>query len=163
MDIHDLEYSATEIRSLLQEVFPHRKLVLSQFTFFNQAGVARATGETFRRGRRCYRLVDILPIACVLALKEQGIALKSIEPVPQMLQEHAMTIFQFGPGCRVSGWNQVICLKIGGLELGENPLDAFLGTESASCLLWSYDVGILAQQLEEIAKRRIGTSVRHAA
>ena len=69
------EFSASEIRQVLQGLFPHRRLVLSQFTFFNNIGVSLPTGETFRRGRRCYRLEDILSIATVLALKEEGIPL----------------------------------------------------------------------------------------
>ncbi len=78
----ETEYSASDIRKLLQQLFPQRRLVLSQFTFFSHRGVARATGETYRRGRRCYRLHDILSIASIIALKEEGIPLKNIRVDP---------------------------------------------------------------------------------
>ena len=108
-DLIDMEFTASEVQVLLQQLFPKRKLVLSQLTFFLQAGVARPTGESFCRKRRCYRLADILPIACVLQLKEEGIPLKNIADVPSILQNNLSRIFNVCCGtdsansCRLMG------------------------------------------------------------
>jgi DNA-binding transcriptional MerR regulator len=107
----DFEYSATEIRKLLQGLFPHRRLVLSQFTFFNQIGIAKPTGSGFKRGRQCYRLEDLLSIATILALKEEGIPFKNIEVVPKIIQQNAARIFEIGEGCRLSGHGDAIVLR----------------------------------------------------
>ena len=163
----EVEYTASEIRKLLQAMFPHRRLVLSQFTFFNQVGVARPTGETFRRKRRCYRLADVLPIACVLQLKEEGIPLKNIEAVPALLQTHLQRIFKIGTGCRLTGYGSKISLSFPGEKAPLDPLESFLGCdpsasvggsdtaeaeERAFCgLLWGFDVGLLAERLREVA------------
>ena len=148
--MENLEYSASEIRRILQQLFPQRKLVLSQLTFFNQVGVSRPTGETFRRGRRCYRLTDILPIACVLALKEQGISLKSIAAVPKLIQEKAGEILSHGPAYRLLGFGQSIEFITHG-KTSEVVLQEFLESSSEpKVLFWSYDVGLLAQQLKEV-------------
>ena len=148
----NVEYSISEMRTLLQQLFPARRLVLSQFTLFGQLGVARPTGSTFRRKRRCFRLVDLLPIACVLALKEQGIPLKNIQNLPGLLQMHAQRIFEIGRGCRVTGGPDGIHLSLPGEECGENgPLSSFLSGEVFTSLFWGFDVGALADQLYECA------------
>ena len=145
------EYSATQIRKMLQELFPQRRLVLSQFTFFNHAGVAKATGTTFRRGRRCYRLEDILSIACILALKEEGIPYKNVEQVPPLIQDNSEQIFALGDGCRISGFGDTVSLVIPG-QAQENPaLERYLADESGLMLFWSFNVGLLAGQLRAIA------------
>jgi len=111
------EYSATQVRLILQELFPSRKLVLSQLTFFNQIGVSVPTGAGFKRGRRLYRLRDLLPIAVVLALKEQGIPNKNVERAPSFIQEHADEIFKLGSPVQLSGIGDVVYLNLG---RGEN-------------------------------------------
>jgi len=158
-----VEYSASEIRTILQQIFPNRRLVLSQFTFFNQCGVAKPTGETFRRGRRCYRLVDLLSIATVLALKEEGIPLKNIDTVPSLIQTRAEEIFSLGQDCRLSGYGSCVILQLPGdaPALGV-PVDAFLADETGSLLFWSYDVGVLAKQLELVASGATITPIREA-
>ena len=146
------EYSISEMRILLQQLFPARRLVLSQFTLFGHMGVARPTGTTFRRKRRCFRLTDLLPIACVLALKEQGIPLKNIQNLPALLQEHAQRIFELGRGCRITGGPDGIHLTLPGESCGENgPLTALLSGGVMMSLFWGFDVGALADQLYECA------------
>ncbi len=107
----DPEFNASEVRRVLQELFPTRKLVLSQFTFFNQIGVSKPSGESFRRGRRCYKTQDLLPIAVVLALKEQGIPNKNISLVPALVQENCEKIFMTGAGARISGYKDTVCIN----------------------------------------------------
>lgn len=149
--VQEIEYSATELRRILQELFPTRKLVLSQFTFYNQIGVARPTGETFKRGRRCYRLGDILPIACVLALKEKGIPLKNIQSVPSLVQERASQIFAHGSNCFISGYGSAVNLLMHDDQSPDICLESFLDeSEEVAQLFWSYDVGLLAARLNEI-------------
>lgn len=121
------EFSATEVRRVLQELFPLRRLVLSQFTFFNQTGVACPTGDTYRRKRRCYRIVDILPIAVVLALKEQGIPLKNISRVPQLIQRQSAEIFRTGRGCRLYGHGETIALQMPAATGVNSALASLLG------------------------------------
>ena len=185
------EFSASEIRKLLQELFPLRRLVLSQFTFFNQIGVAKPTGETFRRKRRCYKIADVLPIAVVLALKEQGIPLKNIAHVPLLIQEKAQEIFQFGKGCRLYGMGDSISLKLpeeSGLSSGSSlqidPLDVLLGTGSSPLdptvtaghgaeiaetgsatmgIFWGFDVGELAENLCRAASTVFQSDLQRAA
>lgn len=155
-----LEYSAIEIRTLLQELFPHRRLVLSQFTSFQHSGVAKATGATFRRGRRCYVLQDILPIACVLALKEEGIPYKNIEPLPALLQAHAEKIFAVGNGCLLSGFGDEISLVFPGENTPNSALDLFLKTGGETMqLFWSFNVGLLADQLRQVAESKAAASL----
>lgn len=146
-----IEFSASEIRKVLQALFPHRRLVLSQFTFFNQVGVSRPTGSTYRRGRRCYRLVDVLPIACILALKEEGIPYKNVESVPEVLQIHAEKIFRTGAGVRLSGFGSNVELCFPGEEQLAEPYLDFLSGDFGIQLFWSFDVGMLAQQLQATA------------
>ena len=151
--MNTFEYSATEIRKILQGLFPHRRLVLSQFTFFNQIGIAKPTGSSFKRGRRCYRLQDILSIACILALKEEGIPFKNIETLPPLIQEHAERIFLCGEGCRLSGHAEAIALRFPG-DSSENPaLTSFLSGEHEELLFWGFDIGLLAEQLRDIAEQ----------
>ena len=156
--IENFEYSASEARELMQRLFPHRRLVLSQFTFFNQVKIAVATGETFRRGRRCYRLLDLLSVGCVLALKEEGIPYKNIEAVPGMIQKNAQLIFELGPGCRLSGSGEQVGLNLPGRPLqGEEVLESFLDRSEDQLgqnqgIFWSFDLGLLAAQLRSIAE-----------
>ena len=157
------EYSASEIRKLLQQLFPQRRLVLSQFTFFNQIGVARATGLTFRRGRRCYRLEDILSIACVIALKEEGIPLKNVETVPALVQERAQEIFHCGAGCRLSGYGDTVTLVLPQGDGDNRALDRFLDSGAERLLFWGFDVGLLAEQLEQVAQSLECETERQAA
>lgn len=157
------EYTATEVRKLLHELFPQRRLVLSQFTFFNQTGVSKATGSTFRRGRRCYRLEDLLSIACILALKEEGIPYKNVEGLPALIQENASLIFALGEGCRLSGFGEQVTLKLKGEGSVNEVLESFLAEGSQSLLFWSFDVGLLAHQLQAIAERQAMEVERKAA
>lgn len=146
------EFSASEVRKVLQQLFPHRRLVLSQFTFFNQIGIARPTGNTSRRGRQCYILEDMLPIALVLALKEEGIPFKNIEVVPDLIREKASRIFNLGPGSRVSGQGETISLHLSD-EVAENaPALEELLSEGSVKFFWSFDVGILATQLQAVVE-----------
>lgn len=142
-----MEYSASEIRKILQQLFPQRRLVLSQFTFYNHCGVAKPTGDTFRRGRRRYRLPDILPIACVLALKEEGIPLKNISLLPTLVQECAEKIVGSGESCKLSGYGEHIHIENG---TANTALEAFLLNTDGTHIFWSYDVGLLAKQLKNI-------------
>lgn len=144
------EFSAIEVREIIQKLFPHRKLVLSQFTFFGHAGVARATGTTFRRGRRCFVISDLLPIATVLALKEQGIPLKNIEKAPMLIQENISDIFA-NSGCKLSGYGDNLSLVIPGkLDVNE-ALDHLLNSGSSEqSLFWTFDLSRLCSQLYNI-------------
>ena len=151
--MEQLEYSASQIRKILQELFPRRRLVLSQFTFFNQVGVAKPTGVTFRRGRRCYRLEDLLSIACILALKEEGIPYKNVDQVPAILQAHAERIFASGHGCRLSGFGDIVNLVLPGEEQSNAALLDYLSEDKEPILFWSFDVGLLAEQLQAVAQR----------
>ena len=149
------EYTASDFRRILQELFPHRRLVLSQFTFFNHSGVAKPTGMTFRRGRRCYRLEDILSVACVLALKEEGIPLKNIESVPKLVQENASDILA-SDGWTLSGYGNVIGLQTP-FNKQSDAIDAFLAETGETRLFWSFDVSALSKQVKAIVE---GTSAQ---
>ncbi len=149
--MNNFEYSATEIRKILQGLFPHRRLVLSQFTFFNQIGIAKPTGSSFKRGRRCYRIEDILSIACILALKEEGIPYKNIESVPLIIQENVDRIFLYGTGVRLSGHGPAVDLRFPGDTSENTALDSFLSAEKEELIFWGFDVGLLAKQLCDIA------------
>ncbi len=161
--IKESEYSASDIRKILQQLFPQRRLVLSQFTFYNHAGVAVATGETFQRGRRRYRLSDLLPVACVLALKEEGIPLKNISAVPELLQKHAHRIFEEGKSCRISGFADTIVIENQEEPTDNFALERFLNEASKPQLFWSYDVGVLANQLKQLVTTPATLEERHAA
>lgn len=154
------EYSASEIRKMLQQLFPHRKLVLSQFTFFNQIGVAKPTGVTSRRGRQCYRLEDVLSIACVLALKEEGISLKNVSELPQLIQQNSKKIFEQGSGCRLSGCADQLSLIFAGESSPNTAMDAFFDSSEIR-MFWSFDVGALAERLATIFSSQ--SEVRRAA
>ncbi len=145
------EYSASEVRKLLQKLFPHRRLVLSQFTYYNQCGVAKPLGNTYRRGRRCYRLMDILPIACVLALKEEGIPLKNIETLPPLIHDNLDRIFASGPNTRLHGYGQSIVLLFPEQDSSNLPLENFLSENQTPSLFWSFDIGLLARQLQALS------------
>lgn len=146
------EYSASEVRKLLQFLFPHRRLVLSQFTFFNQNGVAKPSGDTYRRGRRCYQLQDLLSIACVLALKEEGIPFKNIECVPELIRENLNRIFLFNDECFLSGFSDVISMKFGEESTQSEALEAFLSSPEQKSLYWGFDITLMARQLIEAAE-----------
>ncbi len=160
-----IEYSASEIRKILQQLFPTRRLVLSQFTFFNQIGVAKPSGETFRRGRRCYKLKDVLPIACVLALKEEGIPLKNIECVPRLIQENVERIFSLGSNSRIIGFGETITLQLADDTAANPAVEAFLAGEvpTGASFFWSFNVGELAQTLVTLEAVRGESEVRIAA
>jgi len=154
----EVEFSASEVRVVMQKLFPHRKLVLSQFTFFMQVGIARPSGKTFRRGRRCYRLEDLLPIATVLALKEEGIPFKNISDMPELVHNSAAKIFSIGAGCRLSGHGPKIDLTLPGSEgVGLRAIDSLLsgGNPGLSQIFWSLDVGLLAEQLQVTAAEAV--------
>lgn len=162
------EYSASEVRKLLQILFPQRRLVLSQFTFFNQVGVSAPSGETSRRGRRCYRLADLLSIACVLALKEEGIPYKNLEGLPQMIQGSLDKIFSFKEVCIASGWGSKVNLTFGNQASQADSIVSFLDEPNLLGLFWSFDVSDLARQLieasEKYSQQRIQTySIYRAA
>lgn len=146
------EYSASQLRKILQTLFPHRRLVLSQFTFFNHIGVITPTGETYKRGRRCYRLTDILSVACVLALKEEGIPLKNINQVPELIRARAGEIFEQGSSLRLSGFGQTVFLQDLTTTQNDTALDAFLNEPDQTLLYWNYDVGLLARKLKEVTQ-----------
>jgi len=154
------EYSASEVRKLLQFLFPHRRLVLSQFTFFNQNGVSKPSGETFRRGRRCYQLQDLLSIACVLALKEEGIPFKKIECVPELIRENLNRIFLFNDECYLSGYSDCVSMKFGKEASQSESLQAFLQSTEHQSLYWGFDVTLLARQLIEAAEHYEGNMQR---
>ena len=141
------EFSASEVRKLLQILFPQRRLVLSQFTFFNQVGVSNPSGSTSRRGRRCYRLEDLLPIALVLALKEEGIPYKNLEKLPKAIQENLEKIFSFQEMCIASGWGTKVNLCFGPQANQSESLLSFLDEPNLLGLYWSFDVSDLAKQL----------------
>lgn len=158
--MNEREFTASEVRALMQRLFPHRRLVLSQFTFFNQVGVAKPTGSSFQRGRQCYRLEDLLSIATVVALKEEGIPLKNISSVPQMVQAASEAIFKMGEGCNLYGYKDALQLLLKGDGGSNQAIEAFLAdshevigeSPAATKLLWSYDVGSLAMQLRRAAE-----------
>ena len=151
------EYCASEVRVILQELFPDRSLVLSQFTFFNHMGIARPTGTSHKRKRRCYRLSDVLPMATVLALKEEGIPLKNIGNAPTLIQEHLLAIENSFQAVLLSGFGESISLSIGtdtyGTEI--SPIDALLNTnENKSTLFWSFDISALYRDIIAISEGR---------
>ncbi|MDR2337450.1 MAG: hypothetical protein LBE20_02230 [Deltaproteobacteria bacterium] len=150
------EYSTIEVRNFIQRLFPNRKLVLSQFTFFGHLGVAKATGNTFRRGRRCYRLVDMLSIACVISLKEQGIALKNIEAVPALIQSNVENIFVKKSSCKLNGYGNTISLVIPD-ELTHNlALEQFLDKNlDKHAIFWSFDLSALVNNIKALAHEEI--------
>lgn len=145
------EFSATEVRDLLIRIFPYRKLVLSQFTLFNHRGVFQATGSSFKRRRRCYRLQDLLSISCILALKEKGIQLKNISVVPQLIQQNTERIFDFSSRSLLTGFGSSVSLKFD-QEVNSSPeLELFLSGAGDPALFWSFDLTDLARQLVEAA------------
>jgi|GEM_PF-4102800 len=145
------EYSASQVREFLIDLFPHRKLVLSQLTFFSRTGIAQPTGETLKRGRRCFCLEDILPVACILALKEKGIPLCNVRPVPALLMTHSQRIFAFDGQARLSGCGDKVFLSFDNDEGMCPVMSSFLSGNEDMSLFWSYDVSALARELLEIA------------
>lgn len=149
------EYSAIEVRALLQQIFPKRKLVLSQLTLYMQLGVCQPSGQTTRRKRRCFRLEDLLPLAVVMSLKEQGVPLKNLDGLPELLRENVAHIFSRGQGCRLSGFAGQFCLQIPGVSSKSEhpPLQALLGEgpEIAFNTFWGIDVGLIAEQLIDVS------------
>ena len=126
-------------------------MVLSQLTFFNQSGVSIPSGEEFRRGRRCYKLVDLLPIACVLALKEQGIALKLISHIPDTIRKNMQEIFSFSKTCKIVGCGDEVALGVEDDGVEEEFLSRFLSGELPQKLFWVYDLSSTAEQLIRVA------------
>ena len=163
MDIFSLEFSATEVRKLLQILFPQRRLVLSQFTFFNQTGLSKPTGKTTRRGRRCYCLQDLLSIACILALKEEGIPYKNLQNLPKTIQENLSQIFSFKEDCIASGWGDKVDLCFGDSAKQSNSISSFLSEEIVMGLFWSFDVSSLAKQLMQCCEQYVGASTQKQA
>jgi hypothetical protein len=155
VQLAETEYTASQIRKLLQQLFPHRKLVLSQFTFFCHAGVSSPSGEQVKRGRRCFKLPDILPMAALLGVKEEGIPYKNVEGLPQLVRENSERIFQSGPGVLLSGYSEKLSLIFPGDTWQGSAVDDFLNHEITAPgeekLFWSYDVGELARQLLVVA------------
>lgn len=155
-----LEYTASDVQAMLQEMFPRRKLVLSQLTLFNQNGVCQPTGVTFRRGRRCYRIQDLLPTICVLVLKEEGIPFKNIASVPQLVRDHADLILNQSSKARCSvrlaGCGDVVSLMISGDSSDMAALNSLLDTPSSTNanLFWSCDVAALGHRLLQTAYSR---------
>jgi hypothetical protein len=141
------EYSACEVRKILQHLFPQRQLVLSQLTFFAHSGVSEATGSTFRRGRRCYRLEDMLSIGCVLSLKENGIPLKAISELPALIRSLASRIMQLEDRCYVSGWGENVLLHFESEIKSPPPLELFLNSEQQLGIFWSLDLTDFARSL----------------
>ncbi|MBP9837450.1 MAG: hypothetical protein KBC84_01920 [Proteobacteria bacterium] len=155
------EFTASDVQKILQEIFPLRRLVLSQFTFFNHIGVGKPTGETFKRNRRCYKLTDILPIACVLSLKEKGIPLKNVSDVPRLIQENSLSIFTSQSPIRLSGVGEKVHLDLNNpenlaiMELLENP--------TSTNVFWSFDVSAVALQILDITERLFGVTEKQRA
>jgi len=153
--LSDEEYTASHIRKLLQQLFPHRKLVLSQFTFFCQTGVSAPSGEQVRRGRRCFKLVDILPMASLLGVKEEGIPYKNADSLPLLVRDNAEKIFLSGPGTLIAGFGKDLSIRFPKESWTGSAVEAFLDCETQpgeQRLFWSYDVGELAKQLLSVAK-----------
>ena len=147
------EYSASEVRKLLQFLFPQRRLVLSQFTFFNHIGVSKPSGDTYRRGRRCYRLQDLLSIASVLALKEEGIPFKNVEVLPELIHENLNRIFLFSEECFLSGYDEKVTMSFGSEARGGETLESFFNSNEKLGLFWGFDITLMARQLIEAAER----------
>jgi len=150
------EYTASQIRKLLQQLFPHRKLVLSQFTFFCHSGVSAPSGASVRRGRRCFKLPDILPMAALLGVKEEGIPYKNVEQLPQMIRDNSERIFEAGPGTTISGYRNKLSLLFPGDSWQASAVEDFLNHQITSPgeekLFWSFDVGEMARQLLVVAQ-----------
>ncbi len=156
------EYTAIEIREIMQQVFPTRKLVLSQLTFFGHLGAVKATGESFKRGRRCYHIADLLPFACIISLKEQGIPLKNIKELPTLLQNNITSICSRNSGCKVSGYGDTVSLTIDGEMIENAALDEFLALEKQS-IFWSFDLSTLVNKLNQLTSTTIKVGEQIAA
>ncbi|MBL7662290.1 hypothetical protein JNK13_06005 [bacterium] len=141
------EYTASEMREILRRLFPERRLVLSQFTFFNHSGITKPSGLSYKRGRRCFCLVDILPIAVVLTLKEQGIPLKNANRVPLLVQEKAQEILSFNQTYRLTGFGSHLCLTTLADPQPNIPLEYFLNETKGDTLFWGLDLSAVAQNL----------------
>lgn len=155
---NDIEFTATQLRDILLRMFPYRRLVLSQFTFFNQEGVISASGGRFRRGRRCYVLEDILPAATVLALKERGIPLKSIQGLPALIRPKSREIFlhaEHQVAAKVCGFGTSVSLQLAGDRPGAPELEKLLCENADVKLFWSFNVSSLAGQLMKAARAHL--------
>lgn len=149
----DTEYTGIEARELLNELFPHRKLVLSQLTFFQRSGVTVPSGGTYRRKRRCYKLEDLLPLAVLIALKDSGIPMKNAKDVPDIIKDNSKTLFSLGKGCRVVGYGEKAELVLPDQRPSTvSIINSYLDGDVKS-FLWSYDVGKLAHQLLDLAHK----------
>jgi hypothetical protein len=152
--IEAFEFTATEARIILQDIFPARKLVLSQLTFFNQNGVGSPSGSKVIRGRRCYRIFDLLPIALMLALKEQGIPNKNVVRVPSLIKEHSSYIFSLQGACQISGIGDLVHLSLPGSDRTDVVLECLLSGGSGE-IFWSFDVGGLAREMYRVTERLV--------
>jgi len=141
------EYTTCEIRKFLQQLFPHRQLVLSQFTFYNHIGVAKPSGESFKRGRRCYVASDILPIVVILALKEEGIPLKNLGNSVQAIQSNINSIFHERKPTRLMGFGSTISLHIEGEKEDQIAVESFLEDSAETLLFWNIDITSLVTDL----------------
>ena len=160
-----MEYTASDLRALMKDLFPHRSLVLSQFTLFCRSGVSSATGSSFKRGRRCFRLEDLLPMAAVVALKEEGVSLSAVPSLPSLVRENAPDIFEFGAGCRLFFCSGLLSLFMPGLSAPGSSvaafrnacgsaLESFLDGSAGPVFCWGFDIGLLAERLLEVAGGR---------
>lgn len=150
--IFSVEYNATEMRELLVQLFPYRRLVLSQFTFFSNEGMVEATGQTLRRGRRCYRITDILPMVCIFALKERGIPLKNIKELPQAIRENIDLIFNREHQARIFGYGNSVSLLFDQDCRSSEELKCFLSDNNSHNLYWMYNLSELAANLLRVAE-----------
>jgi DNA-binding transcriptional MerR regulator len=151
-DLNTSEFTASEARIILQELFPARKLVLSQLTFFNQSGVSIPSGANIKRGRRCYRVYDLLPIALVLALKEQGIPNKNVARVPALIQAHLNEIFSSKEACQISGIDDIVYLSLPGSHAPDEAIVKLLYGSSVH-FFWSYDAAYLSKEIIRVTNR----------
>ena len=147
-----VEYTASDVQCILQEIFPRRKLVLSQLTLFSQNGVCIPTGSSFRRGRRCYVLQDVLPAVCVLALKEEGIPFKNISFLPQLIRNSAELIMQAGCGVRITGCGNAVSLVVNGNWMENVSIDALINEANNTHLFWSCDASALGSRLVQVSQ-----------
>ena len=157
------EYTTCEIRKFLQQLFPHRQLVLSQFTFYNHIGVSKPSGSSFKRGRRCYKASDVLPIVVILALKEEGIPLKNLGDAVSKIQENISKIFDEGKATRLMGFGSHISLNIEGEINDTSAVDAFLADPAKKMLFWNIDVAALAADLCAVIAGEVAMEERQRA
>ncbi len=170
-DIEALELNASGVRRILQEIFPLRRLVLSQFTLYNQLGITIPSGKTYSRGRRCYKVRDLLAVALILALKEQGIPNKNLENLPSLIHSEVDNIFSLGRGSIVSGFDNALSLRLLGSQTNDGALSEMLDFDKNKYhavnptlapsypIYWAYDVGYLSEDLIKVSKTLYSTLI----